>query len=204
MPRAAILHPVQLEFGDVLYTRRVSHVYFPVDCVVSLLAAVKHHLPVECGIVGSEGMVGVPVALGVRGSRIQAVVHGSGRALRMDAVSFRQELEHNAALRARVNRYIHVLMDQITQTAVCNTFHSIEARSARWLLMTRDRAKSDELELTQEFLAQMLGVRRVGVTVAAGNLQRQGLIAYSRGRVRILDPERLREHACECYRALAR
>ena len=197
---AALMQPVLLKFGDVLYeAKAIEHVYFPVDCLVSLLAPLKGHLAVECAVVGSEGMVGVGLALGVRRSSVQAIVQGSGTALRMGASSFQREFQRNTVLQTGIYRYIHLLMGQLTQTAACNAFHSIEARSARWLLMTRDRTQSDELELTHEFLARMLGVRRVGVTVAAGNLQREGLIAYSRGRIAILDPGKLEKRACECY-----
>ena len=197
---ARFLKPVSLTFGEVLYdAKRIRHVYFPLDCLVSLFAPLKDHLAVEVGVIGSEGMVGVPLALGMRTSSVQALVQGSGSALRMEAASFLRELERSAALQTGIHRYIHLLMGQLTQTAACNAFHPIEARCARWLLMTRDRMQSDEVELTHEFLAGMLGVRRVGVTIAAGNLQRQGLIAYSRGQITILDPDRLAEKACECY-----
>jgi CRP-like cAMP-binding protein len=194
------LEPVTLTFGDVLYDAdAIRHVYFPLDSLVSLLAPLKDHLSVEVGMVGNEGMVGVPLTLGVRRSSVQAVVQGTGTALRMGASTFLREFKRSTALRTGIHRYIHLLMGQLTQTAACNAFHPIEARCARWLLMTRDRMQSDEVELTHAFLACMLGVRRVGVTVAAGNLQRQGLIAYSRGRIAILDPERLAATACECY-----
>ena len=197
---ARLLKPVMLSFGDVLNNAQpIRHVYFPVDCVVSLLAPLDGHLAVEVAMVGSEGMVGAPLALGVRTSSVQAIVQGSGTALRMDASPFQRELRRNTALHTGINRYIHLLMGQLTQTAACNAFHSIEARCARWLLTTRDRTQSDKVELTHEFLAHMLGVRRVGVTVAAGNLQRQGLITYSRGHIEILDPERLGAASCECY-----
>ena len=197
---AALVQPVVLKFGDVLYeAKAIEHVYFPVDCLVSLLAPLKGHLAVECAVVGSEGMVGVGLALGLRRSSVQAIVQGSGTALRMGASSFQREFQRNTLLQTGIYRYIHLLMGQLTQTAACNAFHSIEARCARWMLMTRDRTQLDELELTHEFLARMLGVRRVGVTVAAGNLQRAGLIAYSRGRIAILDPGGLAKRACECY-----
>ena len=197
---ARLLRPVLLTSGEVLHDATlIRHVYFPVDCLVSLLAPLKDHLAVEVGVVGSEGMVGVPLALGVRTSAVQALVQGSGTALRMEASCFQRELKRNTALQTGIHRYIHSLMGQLVQTAACNAFHSIEARCARWLLMTHDRMQSDEVEITHEFLARMLGVRRVGVTVAAGNLQRQGLIAYSRGHIVILDPDRLACVACECY-----
>jgi CRP-like cAMP-binding protein len=209
MPRAAraclagLLSPVSLSSGEVLHEPdTLRHVYFPVDCVVSLFAPIAHHLSIEVALVGSEGMVGVALALGVRTSPLQALVQGSGRALRMEASAFRRELRRSGGLRAGVYRYVDLLMGQLGQNAACNAFHPLESRCARWLLMTRDRMHSDELELTHEFLARMLGVRRVGVTVAAGNLQRRGLIAYARGRITILDAERLEQSACECYAVL--
>ena len=196
-----LLKPTALTPGDVLCDahKTIRHVYFPLDCLVSLLAPMEGHAPLEVAIVGNEGMVGVPLALGLRTSRAQAVVQGSGHALYMSAQAFRDELRRQPTLRREIDRYIHRLIAQLTQTAACNAFHAVEARCARSLLMARDRLQSDELELTHELLAQMLGVRRVGVTVAAGNLQRRGVIAYSRGRVVILDPKRLAEAACVCY-----
>jgi CRP-like cAMP-binding protein len=209
MPRAGrarlaqLLSPVSLTFGEILHEpAAVRYVYFPVDCLVSLFAPIAQHLAVEVALVGSEGMVGVSLALGENTSPLQALVQGSGNALRMDASAFQRELRRDAALQAGVYRYVHLLMGQLGQTAACNAFHPIEARCARWLLMTRDRMQSNELELTHEFMARMLGVRRVGVTVAAGNLQKRGLIAYSRGRITILDAERLAQSACECYAVL--
>jgi CRP-like cAMP-binding protein len=209
MPRSdlarmsAIMKPVELIFRQVLYdASAIEHVYFPLDCVVSLLVPLKDHLAVEVGLIGSEGMIGIPLALGVPTSLVRAVVHGPGTALRMNAATFRREFRSNAALREGIQRYIHRLMGQLTQTAACNAFHPIEARFARSLMMTRDRMQSDQLELTHEFIANVLGVRRVGVTLAAGNLQRQGLIAYSRGRIDILDATRLSAAACECYGVL--
>ena len=199
-----LLKPVTVELGDVLYEAHMAirYVYFPVDCLVSLLTPLKSHLPLEVAVVGSEGMVGVPLALGMRTSLVNANVRGSGHALRMSARVFRDELPREPSLRRSINRYVHSLIAQLTQTAACNAFHPLEARCARWLLMARDRMQADELELTHEVLAQMLGVRRVGVTVAAGNLQRLGMITYSRGRLVILDPQRLSEAACECYGAV--
>ena len=198
-----LLTPVKLTVGDVLYEarERIRYVYFPLDCMVSLLMPQNRHLPLEVAMVGSEGMMGVPLALGMRTSFVQAVVQGSGSALRMSAQGFSDELSRQHALRHQVGAYIHALIVQLTRSAACNAFHPLEARCARWLLMARDRMQADELELTHESLAQMLGVRRVGVTVAAGNLQRAGAIAYSRGHIRILDPKKLGAAACECYRA---
>ena len=196
-----LLKPAALTSGDVLYEAHttIRQIYFPVDCLVSLLAPLKGHLALEVGVVGSEGMIGVPLALGVRTSLVQAIVQGSGSALRMSAQAFHDELPHQPGLRLQIDRYVHSLIAQLTQTAACNAFHSVEARCARWLLVARDRMQNDEIELTQEVLAQLLGVRRVGVTVAAGNLQRSGAIAYARGRIVVLDAQRLSEAACECY-----
>lgn len=196
-----LLEPAALGCGDVLYEARteVRYIYFPIDCLVSLLAPVSNHLPLEVAMVGDEGMVGVPLVLGMRASIVQAVVQGSGTALRMSARSFVRELPRQSALRARIDRYVHSLTAQLTQTVACNAFHSVEARCARWLLMARERLRTDRLELTHQVLAQMLGVRRVGVTIAAGNLQRRGMIAYSRGRLEILDAAGLAGAACECY-----
>jgi CRP-like cAMP-binding protein len=197
----AVLKRGVLTRGDVLYEAHtaIRHVYFPVDCLVSLLAPVKGHAPLEVAMVGSEGLVGIPLVLGLRSSLLRAVVQGSGNVLFMSAQAFRLQLRQHSALRRAIDRFVHSLMAQLTQTAACNAFHPIEARCARSLLMARERLKSDELELTHQLLAQMLGVRRVGVTVAAGNLQRRGAISYSRGRVIILDAKRLAEAACGCY-----
>jgi CRP-like cAMP-binding protein len=196
-----LLRPAVLTLGDVLFEAHTAlrYVYFPLDCLVSLFAPIKEHAPIEVAVVGNEGLVGIPLALGLRRSMGRAVVQGSGNALCTSAQAFRDELRRAPGLRRETDRYIHGLMAQLMQTAACNVFHPIEARCARSLLMARDRMQSDELELTQQSLAQMLGVRRVGVTVAAGNLQRRGVIAYSRGRLVILDPKRLAEAACECY-----
>ena len=196
-----LLKPAALTSGDVLYEANtaIRHIYFPLNCLVSLLAPLKGHLALEVGVVGREGMIGVPLALGVRTSLVHATVRGSGSALRMSAQAFHDELPRQPGLRLQIDRYVHSLIAQLTQTAACNAFHSVEARCARWLMVARDRMQNDEIELTQEVLAQLLGVRRVGVTVAAGNLQRSGAISYTRGRIVILDPQLLSEAACECY-----
>jgi len=180
----------------------IRHVYFPNDSLVSLLTIVDGHMALEVGLVGREGMVGVPAALGIKHSSVRSLVQGSGAAMRMKAERFRRELRQNSPLQRVLHRYIHVLMAQITQTAACNRFHVVEARLARWLLMTRDRMQSDQFRLTQEFLAHMLGVRRVGVTKAAGALQRRKLIRYSRGEISILDGNGLEATACRCYQVV--
>jgi len=196
------LEPVALQFGDVLYEagRRMRHVYFPGDSLVSLLTLVNGHLALEVGMVGREGMVGLPLALGRAVSPVRALVQGAGGAMRMTSARFSREMRKTPPLRQGVYRYADALLAQVSQTAACNRFHQVEQRLARWLLMTRDRVRSDEFRLTQEFLAHMLGVRRVGVTRAAASLQDRELIEYSRGSIRILDGKGLEAAACECYR----
>jgi CRP-like cAMP-binding protein len=195
------LEPVALEFGDVLYHPRktIQHVYFPIDCMVSLLSLAEGHLALEVGLVGREGMLGVPLALGVKDSPVRALVQGAGAALRMKSAPFLGEFERNPPLRRAVYRYAYDLMVQVTQTAACNRFHNVDARLARWLLMTRERVRSDRFRLTQDMLGNMLGVLRVAVTKAAGALQQRRLISYSRGEIRVLDSAALEAAACACY-----
>ena len=197
------LAPVSLKFGEILYEphQPIPHVYFPIDCLVSLLVPTDGRQLLEVGMVGHEGMVGAPIALGMPSSQLRALVQGGGSALRISASRFRSELESSPPLQRLVNRYVHALMAQISQTAACNHFHVVEARLARWLLMTRDRMRSAQFRMTHEFLAQMLGVRRVGVTEAAGALQSRKLIEYARGQIRILDPLGLEAACCGCYTA---
>jgi CRP-like cAMP-binding protein len=157
---------------------------------------------VEVGLVGHEGMVGVPLALGVEVSPVRAVVQGTGMALRMKKERFLNEYRKSPALQRRVLRYSHALMSQVTQISACNRLHNVEARLARWLLMTRDRLRSSQFELTHEFLGHMLGVRRVGITQAASALQRRKLITYTRGHIRILDSRGLEAASCRCYQVV--
>jgi CRP-like cAMP-binding protein len=197
------LSPVTLAFGDVLFEpgARVREVYFPGACLVSLLTVVENHLALEVGMVGNEGMVGIALALGVEDSPVRALVQGAGPALRMEKSKFLAALRDSRALARALHGYLNFLMGQITRTAGCNRFHIVESRLAKWLLMTRDRVGSEHLPMTQEFLSSMLGVRRVGVTEAATALHRQGLIEYSRGKIRILDDAGLEAAACSCYAA---
>jgi CRP-like cAMP-binding protein len=198
------LVPVELAFGEVLYEpgKPIREVYFPGQSLVSLLTLVEGHLALEVGLVGRDGMVGVPLALGIDASPVRALVQGAGPALRMNAAGFRRELGRSPPFQRELHRYVHTLMAQISQTAGCNRFHVVQARLARWLLMTRDRVRSGEFRMTQEFLSHMLGVRRVGVTEAASVLQRRKLIEYSRGNITILDHRGLQMAACACYEGL--
>jgi CRP-like cAMP-binding protein len=193
---------VELRFADVLCTlgETIRHVYFPTESFVSLVTALDDDARLEVGIVGDEGMLGTALILGVNRSPQHALVQGAGAALRMSAATFSRHYRQDAKLRQRLSRYVYVLMRQLAQTAACTSYHVVEARLARWLLMSRDRAHRDHFRLTHEFLAYMLGVRRVGVTQAASSLQEQGLIDYSRGAITIVDNAGLENASCACYR----
>lgn len=198
------LEPVELHFGDVLYQagQRIRYVYFPGNSLVSLLTVVDQRRAMEVGMVGREGMIGLPLALGAQVSPARALVHGAGTAMRMESARFCREIRTSPHLQRGVHRYANALMAQVSQTAACNRFHVIVARLARWLLMTRDRVGSGELRLTHEFLAYLLGVRRVGITQAARRLRARKLIDYNRGSIRILDDRGLEAAACACYALL--
>ncbi len=199
----ALCEPVHLVLGDVLCEpgKPTRHVYFPVDGFISLVAPIDGKPALEVGMVGREGMLGAQLALGVATVPLHALVQGPGAARRIGTAAFRVELARSAALQRGLNRYLYVLMGQLAASAACLRFHQIGPRLARWLLMSHDRAHTDRFHVTHEFLAYMLGVRRVGITAAAGVLQRAGLIEYHRGELKVLDRSGLEAAACGCYAA---
>lgn len=194
---------VELTLGDVLWEpgQRIRQVYFPVDSFVSQLVPVYGHDNLKVALVGNEGMLGVSLVLGVRSSHLQAVVQGPCSALRIRSAAFCRELKLVPALRLQLTRYVCVLQAQLAQAAACNNFHALDRRLAVWLLSTQDRASGRSFHLTQKLLGQLLGVRRVGVTNAAGVFQKRQLIRYSRGHITILDRCGLEKAACGCYQA---
>ena len=198
---AGHMEQVEVTYGDVLYQPElaIAHVYFPLDCLISLLVPIDDQRATEVGMVGNEGMLGVPLLLGASTSTVRAVVQGTGTALRMSTPHFLRQIKAEAPLRSALLRYAHGLMCQYAQTAACNRFHLINARLARWLLMHSDRLQATNFYLTQEFLSQMIGVRRESVNEAAREMEELGLIRYSRGNVNIRDRARLEGVACSCY-----
>jgi CRP-like cAMP-binding protein len=199
---SAGLEAVQLTYGEILYEpgEPMHDVYFPNDCLVSLLTLVEGHRALEVGLVGREGMIGARLALGAATSSVRALVQGTGTGMRMKSQRFLKEFRRSPALQRALFQFTDTLMIQISQTAACNRFHIVEARLARWLLMTAERMASNEFHLTHDFLADMLGVRREGVTVAASTLQKRKLISYRRGNITILDCPGLEAASCSCYR----
>src|SRR6202166_3583175 len=199
-----VLEPVKLDFGEILYEShaQIHHVYFPNDCFVSMLTTVDTGQAAEVGLIGSEGMIGIPMALGVAVSPFRAVVQGGGTAMRMTTMNFRRNFRNSGGLQKEVFLFTHLLMIQVAQTAACNRFHVLTQRIARWILMTRDRINSSEFRITQEFLALMLGVRRVGVSIAICSLRDHNIIRYRRGTITILDQGGLVAAACGCYKTV--
>jgi CRP-like cAMP-binding protein len=198
------LEPVTMPFAEVLHEpgERIRHVYFPNDSVVSLLAAVSARSPLEVGLIGNEGVTGISVFMGVDTSPHRALVQGFGTAMRLRASVLRNESENVGALHRLLHLYAHSLLTQVSRSAACNRFHMLDARLARWLLMTGDRLGTNEFRWTQDFISNMLGVRREGVNKAAGLLQKEGLITYSRGHIKLLDRVGLEAVSCECYRII--
>jgi CRP-like cAMP-binding protein len=199
----AACEPFPLVLAEVLCERGAPtrHVYFPNDGFISLITQVDSHPGLEVGMIGREGMLGAQVVLGVDASPLRALVQGAGSAWRIDSKAFRGELARIPALQRAMDRYLYVLMAQLAASSACLRFHLIGPRLARWLLLSQDRAHNDSFRVTHEFLAYMLGVRRVGVTIAAGALARSGLITYHRGLLTVLDRSGLERAACSCYDA---
>jgi CRP-like cAMP-binding protein len=196
--------PVELIGGAILCEtgEPLTHAYFPLVGFISLGATLRGRLPLEMGLIGNEGVLGVTLALGVATAPMRAVVQGPGTALRLSAAQLQIELNHSRPLLHTLNRYLYVLITQMSHTAACTYFHEIEPRLARWLLMAHDRAHADHFHLTHECLAELLGVRRSGVTIAAGALQQRGFIDYARGDIHILDRPGLETASCTCYDTL--
>jgi CRP-like cAMP-binding protein len=199
------LYP-QLEFvpmplGSVLYESgsRLRHVYFPTSCIVSLLYVMENGASAEIAVVGNEGIIGIALFMGGETTPSRALVQSAGHAFRLKGQLLKDEFHRSGALQEVLLRYTQALLTQMAQTAVCNRHHSIDQQLCRWLLLSLDRLSSNTLSMTQELIANMLGVRREGVTEAAGRLQKTGLIDYRRGRITVLNRPRLEARACECY-----
>lgn len=198
------LEPFKIIFADIIYEPAtvIKHAYFPLSGIVSLLTPIENNSRLEVGIVGNEGIIGLPVALGVKTSHNFAIVQGTGDTLRIKTADLLKQLKKGGELPRLLLLYTHSLMTQISQASACLRFHNIEPRLARWLLMTHDRMKSDEFRLTQKFLSDMLGVQREAVSRAAGKLQHQKLIRYSRGVINILNRKKLETVSCKCYETI--
>lgn len=198
---ASTLQPVTLKRGETLYHEdtAIDHVYFPTGALISLVASMQDGTIVEVAVVGREGMVGLPLALGTDTSPRKVVAQAPGGALKLSAEGFRRELSNDSALTERLKRYTMVHLTQTTQWVACNRLHSLEERLARWLLASADATGSEQFELTQDFIAQMLGVRRPSVTVIVRGFEKRGMVRTSRGRIRISDRGALERAVCECY-----
>jgi len=194
---------IALNFADVLYCAgdSISHVYFPIESIISLVKPVAGSSGLEVGLVGNEGLLGVTLILEIDRAPFHALIQGAGTALRIAAPPFLKELKQSPALQLLLKQYLYVSINQLAQTAACTRFHVVEKRLARWLLMTQDRAHADTFHITHVFLAYILGVRRVGITKAANSLLKQKLISYRRGIVTIVDRAGLEAAACNCYEA---
>jgi CRP-like cAMP-binding protein len=196
------LEHVSLPLGQLIHAvnQRSAYIYFPTSCVISTLYTTTEGATAEMGLAGRDGAIGIALFLGGDAMPGQAVVQIGGEAFRMAGRALKQEFARGGSLQRRLLLYVQAYVTQVSQTAVCNRLHSLEKRLARWLLLCHDRVDSNELVMTQEFIAGMLGGRRESVTVAAGRLQDAGLIHYARGRIKIIDRERLQATVCECYR----
>jgi CRP-like cAMP-binding protein len=195
------LELVTLKFGEMLYRHgeTIKHVYFPNDCMVSVMTPIGDRQMSEVGLIGREGLTGVQAVLGSSKAPFRNIIQGEGTAMRLPIARFHRELKRSRALKREASKFAGLLMIQFAQTAGCNRYHHVSERLARWLLMCRDRMGANEFRLTQQFLAVMLGVQRPRISGAAGELQRKRLIRYSRGRITILDDKGLLAASCVCY-----
>jgi CRP-like cAMP-binding protein len=198
------LRPVSFSLGEIVYefAGRLDYVFFPTTSIISLLYTMENGSSAEMGLTGNDGVVGIALFMGGGTMPNRAVVQSAGGALRMKAKVLQDEFARGGKFQQLLLRYTQALLTQISQTAVCNRLHSVEQQLCRWLLLSHDRLNTDELVMTQELIADMLGVRREGVTVAAGRLQDYGAISYVRGRIQILDRQKLEQVVCECYRVV--
>ena len=197
----SLLEPVDLPLGEVLYESGItlSHVYFPTTAIISLLYVMENGASAEIAVVGNEGIVGISLFMGGESTSSRAVVQSAGKGFRLQAQLMKQEFNRAGAVLHLLLRYTQALLTQMSQTAVCNRHHSLDQQLCRWLLLSLDRLEGNQLMMTQELIANMLGVRREGVTEGALKLQHAGLIQYARGRITVLDRAALEERSCECY-----
>ncbi|MCA1798098.1 MAG: Crp/Fnr family transcriptional regulator [Xanthomonadaceae bacterium] len=197
---------VDFQLGDILYDSHdvITDVFYPVDSIVSLLYVMEDGSSAEIAVVGREGVTGVGLCMGNSESASRALVQGAGSAYRLSGDVFKEEFRRNGLFHDRVLRYTQALLSQMAQTAVCNRHHTVDQQLCRWVLLSLDRLPSNKLVMTQQLIANMLGVRREGVTEAAGKLQKLGIIRYSRGRIAVLDRDLLEERCCECYSVVKR
>jgi CRP-like cAMP-binding protein len=200
------LQLVAMPLGKVLYESgdTLRYVYFPVDCIVSLLYGMQNGQSAEISVVGNEGLIGIALFMGGETTPSRAIVQSAGYAYRLDGQRFKDEFHRNGSLQVLLLRYTQALITQMSQTAVCNRHHTVDQQLCRWLLLSLDRLSSNVLAMTQELIANMLGVRREGVTDAAGRLQKLGVIQYARGQITVLDRPKLEQLSCECYAVVKR
>src|SRR5271170_3905137 len=200
------LEVIRMELGEVLYEpgARLRHVYFPTTSIVSLLYVMEDGASAEIAVVGNEGMLGIALFMGGETTPSHAVVQSAGYAVRLKADLLKEEFARFGPMMHLLLRYTQALITQMAQTAVCNRHHSVDQQLCRWLLLSLDRLPSNELTMTQELIGNMLGVRREGVTAAAGKLQADGLIHYSRGKITVMDRPKLEARVCECYKVVKR
>jgi len=198
------LQLIDLKLGQVLYESggQMQHVYFPVDSIVSLLFVLENGSSAEIAVVGNEGIVGVSLFMGGETTPSRAVVQSAGKCIRLNAETLKNEFKNSLPVMHLLLRYTQALITQMTQTAVCNRHHSLDQQLCRWLLLSMDRLTGNHMVMTQELIANMLGVRREGVTAAAGSLQKAGLIRYTRGKIEVINREGLEARTCECYRVV--